>query len=168
MGSGKGQTRRAQTKFPAGEETLTDMAKWDEFTRSIGMEEVNLYEYYLEEKPDRQDDSAREKVVNELFTDAITVGAISLPIPYTPNDFELKVKRYNQSSSGLHITLKNQPNLETFHNNTIIGLRHDIGVGHAHVKVFFERVVRAINELVNAEQNNIATHRLPITTHPLS
>ena len=63
---------------------------WTEFVRSQELEETTLPCYYLGSRRKKvHGDTERSKIVQELFQDAVEVGAISLPTTYAANDFEL-------------------------------------------------------------------------------
>src|ERR1035437_3013850 len=105
MGSGKGKTRRALAAAQLREKTAekTDKIvfqqdKWVEFVKSGSIWEEEFYGYYLEENPNANledgrvpphlEDEDYRKLMIELFTDAVSVGAIALPEPYNCEDFE--------------------------------------------------------------------------------
>ena len=104
MGSGRGKTRRAQqvqhaTDSAPGAFThmTVDEEKWDNFTRNCDLANLGIYNYYLGQKAPLtifqvQELAADEhmKIVRELFADAVSVGAITLPEPYKAEDFELQ------------------------------------------------------------------------------
>ena len=120
MGSGKGKSRRGRAVRPqmntqtvAAPGTLTardevrwlrimrasklevgfDMDVWRRFIAANGLSKVNVYKYYQvsvnSALPLRLADY--ERVLTELFADAVTVGAIVLPGAYKPEDFEFRV-----------------------------------------------------------------------------
>src|ERR1039457_911102 len=99
MGSGKGQSRRAQVVIK--QEDLQDDGqptpgsivraalplifggkKWQGFIDDNNLRNVSTTRYYLGAAPGRLMMHDREKVINELFKDAIAVGAIVLPPNY--------------------------------------------------------------------------------------
>src|ERR1035437_2941399 len=97
MGSGKGKTRRLRTARPqAVTETVAEkdkimfqQEKWDEFIKDGGIWDEKFYDYYLEQPPEQFNDKDYEQLMAELFADAVAVGALPLPEPYTCEDFEL-------------------------------------------------------------------------------
>lgn len=103
MGSGSGKVRRARaTSVGNGTAVLCDKQKWEEFVSSQGLEQLTLQEYYLGDSGlsgKSQHTTERYKKIHiELFKDAVTVGAINIPNPYTVDDFKFKVK---QSPDGM-------------------------------------------------------------------
>ena len=109
MGSGRGQSRRARTSLARvdlqddGQPTpgsivraalpLTfDGKKWQSFVDDNGLRNINVTKYYLGSYPaSPMMISHREKVITELFKDAVAVGAIVLPPNCIAHDFEFKV-----------------------------------------------------------------------------
>ena len=79
---------------------------WDEFVRSNGLEEVKVYHYYLGSTPDEITEEVYEKLLSNLFADAAAVGALTLPSPYRPEDFELS---FPATSVAAEIRLKGDP-----------------------------------------------------------
>jgi hypothetical protein len=103
MGAGKGKARRARmmpSEAPSKNKAITyKQGRWFEFLESNKLKKVGLYKYYLGEGAimDRGgvaragkgwNDDDHEKVVTELFADAVEVGMITLPEDYEVEDFE--------------------------------------------------------------------------------
>src|ERR1039458_2712565 len=108
MGSGKGIVRRVQVASPspdvlevpslvAQERVLFDANKWADFIRVSGLKggsrNVKIYEYYMGKwKSDEPkwywtvDDY--KAMLTELFEDAVALGVIVLPSPYTIASFQ--------------------------------------------------------------------------------
>ena len=104
MGSGKGQNRRAQSILPSGDAiTKYDVRfhrrKWDEFLNSNDLGNMNIYKYYIGSIPYTRTAENILKVLKELFTDAVTIGAINLPTPYKAEDFTF----HNYKEGGITI-----------------------------------------------------------------
>src|ERR1039458_10376774 len=95
MGSGKGKSRRVQTSLPAGAQVSEHMTftegKWNEFIDANDLMGVMMHDYYLGSTTKCSKDEAYRRLVTEFFRDAVAVGAITLPSPYTVEDFELGV-----------------------------------------------------------------------------
>src|ERR1022692_4702623 len=107
MGSGKGAVRRSQTvklrpnahagendpawKFPGVVGYEPD--KWTEFVSGGVLGPVRVDKYYLGRIPRPKKNGDYEKIIAELFADAISVGAVVLPSPYVAEDFEFIVNR---------------------------------------------------------------------------
>jgi hypothetical protein len=68
-----------------------DYEKWDEFIRGTGLRGVGVREYYLGEDVVSASDVEVQKVFTELLADAVSVGAVVLPVPYTVASFEIRV-----------------------------------------------------------------------------
>src|ERR1035437_2896066 len=123
MGSGKGQTRRAQTAtleetIPQGFQGASyNGKKWADFMDSSECRAVPLYEYYLgfPEKIADYTLEEEEKVVTELFLDALHVGAIVLPQPHVADDFRFVCSAGSIPEKGgrqVRVVLKSHPDLE--------------------------------------------------------
>jgi hypothetical protein len=108
VGSGRGKSRRAQAvAVPSSQATsgaTWDVNEWRKFVIDRGINQVSLYEYYLGREHDINcDDSEYSKVAQELFCDAVEVGAITLPANYDADDFLLEVN----DGSSTNISLSN-------------------------------------------------------------
>src|ERR1017187_7003246 len=124
MGSGKGKMRRVgsaccnledqpviATSEVAGVVT-EKWAQWQQFTWGSSSADVSLHEYYLGHAPEDITDEEYEKLLAELFADAVVVGAIALPDPYKPADFSFRIINSKIGFSKIvdaEITLKNNP-----------------------------------------------------------
>src|ERR1039458_1503678 len=97
MGSGKGTVRRTQsiTKALPSAQAAMDWAKWEEFIKDSGLQNVNLYKYYANKQPEDCSDAEHERLLTDLFTDMVSVGAIILPSPYRAEDFRFKINTKN-------------------------------------------------------------------------
>ena len=110
MGSGKGKTRRVQTQVPTpilqglNKDVAFYLDRWDKFVADGRLGRVPLYKYYLGNASPGVAEC--EGVPQELFTDAVTVGAITLPKPYKAEDFEVKKLG---SSARMSVGLKSNP-----------------------------------------------------------
>ena len=127
MGSGQGRTRRsraatARLNAPAASSpsdvptrgAVFNRQKWQVFLRESDLEGMSLHKYYLGKKDSHVPDYQLEKVVTELFADAVEVGAIILPSPYKPADFEFKVKAsdgFGLDSSRIDVSLLGKPHI---------------------------------------------------------
>ena len=92
MGSGKGKTRRALASVHGRPlETVAFYEdKWAEFVENSELKKVPLTQYYCGEdlsfaQITRAD---HEKMMTEIFKDAVEVGAIVLPEPFTADNFQ--------------------------------------------------------------------------------
>ena len=81
--------------------------RWDRFVTDSGMQNKSLYGYYLGYCPDYPDEAENEKVLAELFADAVDLGAITLPSPYKLEDFQLK--KMGSEVGDLEISLRKNP-----------------------------------------------------------
>src|ERR1035437_7383849 len=127
MGSGKGKSRRAraahsdQVSAPAATPAvLYSPEKWKEFAENGELERVRILRYYLGQIPQRNTkisleelNELYEKAATELFTDAVAVGAITLPSPYSVDDFEFKIATGETIDKWqINICLRGNPELE--------------------------------------------------------
>ena len=136
MGSGKGKARRAQNiraqivgqAQPAQTTSSFDSKFWQEFVTTSGARAQLLTKYYLGDKnltsvsgSSKAVSQTRvkewEKSFQELFSDAIEVGALKLPLGYSATDFEITLKpdiRGRTIGEGLHgrmhILIENKKN----------------------------------------------------------
>ena len=114
MGSGKGKSRRTSGSRPkhappavpanlkrfaygglATEGSATFYKeKWEKFVRDNQLTTLGVRQYYLGQPVSAKaplDAAECEKLLQGLFDDAVTVGAIALPDGYLADDFEVKV-----------------------------------------------------------------------------
>ena len=95
MGAGQGRSRRVQTS-PASTAVKKqlpvtfDGKKWAAFVTKNGLSNVSVTKYYLKVPPRSPGVPEREKVMLELFADAVQLGAITIPSSYIWKDFEFK------------------------------------------------------------------------------
>jgi hypothetical protein len=154
MGSGRGQQRRARINAVASEAAY-DKKVWEEFAQAEGIADLKLYEYYLDGDAswigeDKQlADAPAEKIINELFSDAVEIGALVLPAGYTRDDFKIEIRRMGDSNGrGMCILLNSAPEMKTFHNYGVItAVYPHTEVSHRYINGVFSNIVRAANEL---------------------
>ena len=118
MGSGKGKTRRTSGLQPGSRITSgapqlraqtqkttwspppyiyeDSFDKWTEFVHDSGLEGTNYFKYYLGDDYSVNNSATwtvpnMEKAFNELFEDAVAIGAIELPQSYVAEDFLIKM-----------------------------------------------------------------------------
>src|ERR1039458_1241714 len=135
MGAGKGKNKRTQTKT-THKTTNTqphhtvnyNAQKWTDFTTTVKIEKTTLDQYYTGGSMDGQswlDDTIAhpgyEKIYNELFADAVTVGAITLPNPYTVQDFHFELfNKYDPELktdiTNVKVVLTSNPTIQTILN----------------------------------------------------
>jgi hypothetical protein len=112
MGNEQAQIKQAQ---PSGPESATipildNLARyapptWYEFVKNSGLKKVSLHEYYLGYASRQLTDKEYEKLLTELFRDAVVLGVIVLPTSYTAEDFQFEV------ASQAKVILRNKPEL---------------------------------------------------------
>src|ERR1022692_3387271 len=107
MGSGKGRTRRTQSSIYTDSPPVADfqMAKWDEFINGIGVRNVKLRQYYLGGATRKLTFEDCGKLITELFVDAVTSGALTLPPPRKPEEFEFCVVDELNSQKQMEVRL---------------------------------------------------------------
>ena len=104
MGSGRGKNRRSQaTTTPAAKgkrkprwAEVFNESIWNEFVIDGDLKNYNLYKYYgvldaSGNAPQQPSHADYEKVITELFADAVAIGAIALPSPHKAEDFAFKI-----------------------------------------------------------------------------
>src|ERR1039458_9500526 len=120
MGSGKGKTRRAQsgvadatvsTRPPSSMPPTVSLCEgsWDKFIRDSGLRRVKVKDYYLKDASLILGGLDYDKIFNDLFLDAVTVNAITLPSPYTVDDFKFGVEL--DPGHTVNVSLKAKPKL---------------------------------------------------------
>ncbi len=131
MGSGQGKSRRGQvvsprleaqastrTPVPAAQRrnhlAVFQEQKWAEFLKKSDLEGTTIIKYYLGSVPKTLVEADYEKMITELFADAVTVGAILLPVqyrhpaPYTVEDFVFTVSPDDLGTTTLAIRFKDK------------------------------------------------------------
>jgi hypothetical protein len=143
------QAASVQTQVVHSSEVVYHAEKWDELSLNNDLEHMQLHEYYLGKAAPDYDDNKEQEMLNEMFADAVDIGAINFPKPYEKDDFELKIERLSSNSRSLRIVLKRCPSLKTFHSQMIIGLNSNHEISSPRVHQFFRRVLRGLNELLD-------------------
>src|ERR1039458_3410219 len=77
-------------------DTIFDGWKWDQFVRAAGLERASLDEYYLGKIVSNATESGCKKLFANLFSDAVSSGAVFLPSPYTHDDFTFEIQERNR------------------------------------------------------------------------
>ena|ERR1035437_2933334 len=97
MGAGQGKTRRASglqpTTEPAVIGTMVDERAWKTFVAQSLPPSTKLFSYYLGKDAATSESIDYQKLVSELFADAVAVGAVLLPAPLTADKFEFSTYR---------------------------------------------------------------------------
>ena len=90
---------------------------WGEFLNESGLTAVRLHQYYLGQAPPLLYGSDYRKLLSELLADAVAVGAIVIPSPYTLADFQLAIQPapYDVPCVRAEITLKGKPDKKFWH-----------------------------------------------------
>src|ERR1017187_6825908 len=99
MGAGQGKTNRTQAR-PSGLRHPPRMKRkhapefhreeWSGFVDAGDLHNVKFWRYYLGEGDIQAVPGNYEKIANELFRDAVTLGAITLPGKYKADDFQFR------------------------------------------------------------------------------
>src|ERR1039458_209133 len=111
MGSGKGRTRRVRAATAsAGNKTKIvrfRVTPWDEFLKSTGVGLIEISQYYLNKTLQGQKwnrpnltDVECEQILTGLFADAVAVGALAVPRPYSIDDFRFEVRAAHTKQIG--------------------------------------------------------------------
>ena len=109
MGSGKGKSRRTNAATAALRtvaHATPDEEKWHDFVESCELASVGILRYYLGRSPRKLTAEDCELVLTELFSDAVTVGAIALPEPYKAEDFAFDVPQPGVDGARSFIRLR--------------------------------------------------------------
>jgi hypothetical protein len=124
MGSGKGKSRRTSGLKPAvkAQRTPFNEITWNDFVEDGGLKNFNLYKYYdvvdeLGEPRQQPTGADYEKVIWELFADAVAVGAIILPDTLAASDFIFAIKTISSGrvtyGQDMRVSLKGKPEVST-------------------------------------------------------
>ena len=163
MGAGKGKTRRAQVLFPPGTARSADFnaAKWDAFVADNKLGRAKLHEYYFGQLPPFTSPRAFMDAVTEVFTDAVAVGAIVLPSPYEPEDFQFEIKTYYdevdpddqgydgpQGYTSMYIAWKLKPELEADIGSGYYNFSRDATMADKEIGKLLRQVAATVEELV--------------------
>src|ERR1039458_9617184 len=115
MGAGKGKAKRAlapASKLSArtvAYEVLFKPDVWSEFIRNSGIESIRLHKYYLGHMSGTVSCAEYEQIIVGLLADAVSVGAIVLPVPYQPEDFTFMVNKVDAYRSDAEVLVMNEP-----------------------------------------------------------
>ena len=66
-------------------------ARWREFITDNGLAKVGLHQYYLGAEKEKMLEEDYAYLLTELFTDAVKVGALTLPGDYEAEDFQIQI-----------------------------------------------------------------------------
>ena len=116
MGSGKGQSRRVQTRAWASPtpEVVFSLPEWEQFVKGSEVNNMKLQQYYLGRVAKIMRNEDHQMIITELFRDAVAMDVISLPSSYSSEDFEFimeDMKSYTSAGSMLSVRLKKRPEL---------------------------------------------------------
>lgn len=158
MGAGKGKSNRVSTSTGATvSAALLNWARWEEFASDSDTANVFLYEYYLGNYPRKATHvlnrkytrAQEEEVVAELFADAASVGAVLLPSPYTPEDFEFKmIQDQIRQNQQVSVILKSKPKLKAYWSDVPFTLDKTSLMGMHRTRTFLQGIVKGINSLI--------------------
>ena len=146
MGAGRGKTRRAKTLAATrvSPQAIFENVKWHEFLEEGGLTKQKIHQYYLGGKAPNDNDEARmRELVTEIFNDAVAVGAITLPKPYTAADFV-----FAKAAGRARIILASEPKKEEKIACGYSYLRQNSGLGSGNVSSFLKFVTDALNKLI--------------------
>ena len=135
--------------------------QWMEFARNSGLQHVKVCKYYLGGVPAKLTHSQREEVISGLFTDAVAVGALTLPVPYSVEDFKLRIGGANCGTSitgvskteqwddlvGVFFRSKSSPHGELAISVDCYIDRHSV-MDNYYTTWFLEKVVQGLNSLL--------------------
>ena len=152
MGSGKGQVRRVRTvkaKTRTSAAVVYDEDRWLEHVRQAGLKGVAAEDYYLgDSQVDKLSVNAQELINDGLFLDAVTVGAITLPLGFSAEDFYFVVsidpkprQLQGKQFKGIrevrcHVSVANNGVGKRLWDPTF---SYDLGIGGGYVKMFLGR-----------------------------
>ena len=166
MGSGRGQTRRAKAQVAQQVRSKADQVTfkqhvWVDFVAESGLTKMKLLQYYgalksyLELNPNAGKISVEEMnklhlaTTAELFADAVAVGALDLPSPYTTEDFVFEMVPGIQSfdDDGVEASLKGKPELRAGVASAYL-LRQDVPLASNGATFFLRQIGAAAQSLI--------------------
>ena len=162
MGTGKGKTRRAQAglspealaerALALAKEATYDRGIWSEFVKSSDMMTAKVYPYYLGKSASSPPDytfADHEKVVTELLADFVAVGALTLPSPYTADDFGIKMTDGNHSwNQYCTVIVKRYPSLKTQWTTFRYHLGHTASLDNEMVRYTLGQIFKGVESLL--------------------
>ena len=124
--------------------------KWEDFVERGGMEKTRFFKYYLGDsfsirswRDWKVEDW--EKAFAGLFADAVTIGAIGLPSPYTADDFQFKME---EGGGALYISLKNDPEMKgTVPVIVYFDQKTTMGVGSGDITNAIRELTAGVNDI---------------------
>ena len=130
--------------------TSLEKTKWAKFVKKGKLQNMNVYHYYLGRTPGQVSEAEREKILDELFKDAVAVGALLLPRDYEAKDFRLSiVPDQPEQMQRIEIVLKKQPRLEQPRLMPYYFIDRRNNLGHEHVLLTLDQVAAGIDRLLS-------------------
>ena len=128
--------------------------KWDEFVNNCGLVNKKLYDYYLGKNINNRTVNADEKLITELFADAVEVGALILPPPHTTQDFiftatDFTLKANGKNNINIYVALKPRTSKKKRANEILWYLQKDLTMSNPEVIGILDSLSRPIRSLVN-------------------
>ena len=152
MGAGKGKAKRAQsTTPPVTAEAIAGYPKaWSKFVEEGGLASVRLHQYYLGSAPRPLTREHYNKLLNELFSDGVAVGAIVLPDAYNAEDFEFKVNPEGTGNDfrGADISLKSDPSFNATYGRVRGSFAVNRPLSAYQIRAFFTQVGDLVKSIV--------------------
>ena len=122
------------------------MGKWAEFINGSGLGRMSLHQYYLNPVHLQLTDYDFEELSQNLFADAVAVGAIVIPQPYAADDFEFFCEQTNYGR-GLNICLQGGRETQLFH---LSYLRQNGKLTSTYLATLLAYIGLGAEELINA------------------
>lgn len=158
MGAGKGKSRRSQTNkshlssqttateaLLSGQWTTCKYEKWQEFVKDSGLVKTQIAKYYLGEINRELAAFEYEKILAEMFADAVAVAALVLPDKYEINDLKFAVKQTTYDHQVL-VTLKDGTEVNTLRFSFDLGKERMM---YYQIHYLFNEVSNGLNQIEN-------------------
>lgn len=87
--------------------------KWSDFLTSTGIADIELFEYYFGSTPATVKIEHFNKLIQEVFLDAVDAGAIQLPQKIKAEDFGFFFMRRDSQQTADTLTVVHEPTYET-------------------------------------------------------
>jgi hypothetical protein len=163
MGAGKGKSRRTQAAPPAAKTRKQSNARtvqysrlgWDLLVGTSARADMTLSKYCFGEDLETGSNETFEKMHRKLFADAVKTGTISLPVPYSADDFEIRITTIPSHPDGIAhttIALKAEPEYEgSLGSDDQIALDDSLGGEYLHAQLRIYAI--AAGEIIQARRS---------------
>lgn len=90
-----------------------DNKKWRQFVKTMGATTITVQKYYFDQPPAQVGTKEYERLMRELFLDAVEAGALQLPPHVKKEDFDFQFTASHSYSSANTLSVVYKPSAET-------------------------------------------------------